>query len=55
MRRREQATLGPLVRAGIPFVTVTGGGYARDLADTVALHAQTVEVGLELLGRLAAT
>ncbi len=48
MERRERLTLGPLVRAGIPFVTVTGGGYARDLNDTIALHAQTARVAVEL-------
>jgi acetoin utilization deacetylase AcuC-like enzyme len=49
MRRREEETLGPLARAGIPFVTVTGGGYARRLDDTVALHAQTATVAIEVL------
>lgn len=51
MERRERATIAPLVRAGIPFVTVTGGGYARVFDDTVALHAQTVRVAIEELAR----
>lgn len=51
MEQRERATIAPLVRAGIRFVTVTGGGYARRLDDTVALHAQTVRVAIEELAR----
>lgn len=49
MKRREEHTLEPLVRAGVPFVTVTGGGYARKLEDTIALHAQTGLTALEVL------
>lgn len=49
MERRERITLEPLARAGIPFVTVTGGGYSRVLDDTIALHAQTARVAIETL------
>lgn len=47
MERRERATIEPLVRARIPFVTVTGGGYSRVLEDTIALHVQTARVAVE--------
>ncbi|MDK2972549.1 MAG: hypothetical protein PWP23_2304 [Candidatus Sumerlaeota bacterium] len=49
MARRERLTFAPLAAAGIPFVTVTGGGYARRLEDTVALHVQTVRIALDVL------
>jgi acetoin utilization deacetylase AcuC-like enzyme len=48
MEARERLVLGTCAHRSIPFVTVTGGGYARDLRDTVALHAQTVRVAIEL-------
>lgn len=51
MRRREEATLFPLAERAIPFVTVTGGGYSRDLRETVALHAQTAATAIEALRR----
>ena len=34
--------------AGVPLVTLMAGGYNRDPELTVAAHARTVEVGLEL-------
>lgn len=50
MAARDRLVLGECVRRRIPFVTVVAGGYARRLSDTVALHVQTVEEGLRLLG-----
>ncbi len=49
MKRREHITLKPLARSGIPFVTVTGGGYSRDLNDTIMLHAQTARAAVEAM------
>lgn len=51
MKERDRMVLARVRQAGIPFVTVTAGGYARELSDTVALHAQTVAVALEVLSR----
>lgn len=48
MRLREIETIRPLRENLIPFVTVTGGGYSRDLRETVGLHVQTAQVALEL-------
>ncbi len=39
-------------RAGVPVVSLMAGGYNRDPALTVAAHARTVEVGLDVWNRL---
>jgi len=31
-------------QASVPLVTVLAGGYARDVGDTVDIHAATIEV-----------
>ncbi len=49
MRERDRMVLEAVHRLGIPFVTVTAGGYSYDLRETVALHAQTVAVATEVL------
>ena len=48
MVRREQIVLGAAIAAHVPFVTITGGGYARDVTETVALHAETIMTAIEL-------
>lgn len=48
MEQREYAVLEPLRKNQIPFVTVTGGGYSRDLEETVGLHVQTIQVALNI-------
>jgi acetoin utilization deacetylase AcuC-like enzyme len=53
MRRRDEACLFACAEAGVPFATVTAGGYARDQADTVAMHANTARAALEA-GKLLA-
>jgi acetoin utilization deacetylase AcuC-like enzyme len=50
MRIRDRVVFEACLSRRIPFVTVVAGGYARNLADTVGLHVQTVEEGLRLLG-----
>ena len=52
MVERERLTLEPLAKAGIPFVTVTGGGYSREVAETVGLHAETVRMAIRVLSEL---
>jgi len=49
MAARDRLVLDACVARRIPFVTVTAGGYARRLQDTVDLHVQTVEQGLAAL------
>ncbi len=43
---RDRLVLGRLRQAGVPVAVVMGGGYARDIRDTVAIHAATVGVAL---------
>ncbi len=49
MMTRDRMVVGACVERSIPFVTVTGGGYARQLVDTVTLHANTVRACIDLL------
>lgn len=49
LRERDRMVAEAAMLRGIPFVTVVAGGYARRLEDTVALHAQTVEVTIRTL------
>jgi acetoin utilization deacetylase AcuC-like enzyme len=49
MELRDRMVLEACVAGSIPFVTVTGGGYARRLEDTVALHVNTILAGIDLL------
>lgn len=49
MIERERTVLEPLAKRGIPFVTVTGGGYSRELWQTVGLHVETVKMALQVL------
>ncbi len=51
MEERERLVLESLASRGIPFATMTAGGYARDPEDTVRLHAQTARVALEMYDR----
>lgn len=51
MEERERIVLEASARAGVPFVTLTGGGYARDPDDTVRLHCTTAAVALEVHAR----
>jgi acetoin utilization deacetylase AcuC-like enzyme len=54
MRARDALCLGRCAEAGAPFVVVTAGGYARQLSDTIALHAITAEEALKASQTLAA-
>lgn len=47
MRRRDEMCLMAAAEAGVPFLTTTAGGYARDVRDTVTMHANTAEVAIE--------
>lgn len=42
LRRRDRFVFSACRRRGLPVVVVLGGGYARDLADVVTIHAGTV-------------
>lgn len=44
---RDRRVIEGCAAAGIPVVVTLGGGYARDVADTVRIHATTCGVALE--------
>ncbi len=48
LRQRDRTVFEATWRRGIPVAMVLGGGYAKDLADLVTIHANTVR---ELLTR----
>jgi acetoin utilization deacetylase AcuC-like enzyme len=50
LARRDRAVLTACRRLSLPVAVVLGGGYARDLADVVSIHATTVSLLLETHG-----
>lgn len=50
LRRRDELVLGAAAERGIPFLVVLAGGYARNVADTVAIHIGTAETAARFLG-----
>jgi acetoin utilization deacetylase AcuC-like enzyme len=50
LRQRDTAVLTACRQAGVPTVVTLAGGYARNPADTVAIHAATVELALRAHG-----
>jgi len=50
LAERDRQVLERAKRANLPLVIVMGGGYNRDPQMTVAAHAQTYRLALELLG-----
>lgn len=47
LARRDALVFEACHRRGIPVAVVMAGGYARDVADTVAIHAETVRSAAE--------
>lgn len=47
MARRDELVAKACARHSIPMMTVVAGGYARNLADIIDLHVQTVEAVIE--------
>ena len=45
LRRRDRLVIDAVRAVGIPLVTLTAGGYARSLDDTVAIHVATIARG----------
>jgi acetoin utilization deacetylase AcuC-like enzyme len=43
LRARDRLVIETVRSADIPLVIVMAGGYARRVADTVAIHAATIE------------
>jgi acetoin utilization deacetylase AcuC-like enzyme len=48
LERRDRLVLEGCERRGMPVVVTLGGGYARELNDTVAIHSQTCRIALAL-------
>ncbi|MCI0699330.1 histone deacetylase [candidate division KSB1 bacterium] len=46
LRRRDEFVILSCRERGIPVVTTMGGGYAKDISDTVEAHCNTVRVAL---------
>jgi acetoin utilization deacetylase AcuC-like enzyme len=46
LRERDAFVFGELSRQGLPHVTVMGGGYGKDMADSVDIYEATVEAAL---------
>ncbi|HEY4999122.1 MAG TPA: histone deacetylase, partial [Usitatibacter sp.] len=42
LARRDELVLGTLHARGIPVALAMAGGYARDIDDSVAIHAETI-------------
>ena len=43
LRQRDRRVIDAVRAAGVPLVITLAGGYARRVADTVAIHAATIE------------
>jgi acetoin utilization deacetylase AcuC-like enzyme len=48
---RDELILGECARLGVPVVVVMGGGYGRDIEDTVAIHLNSVLTAASLAVR----
>jgi acetoin utilization deacetylase AcuC-like enzyme len=46
LRQRDEFVIATCRASGVPVVTVMGGGYAKNIHDTVEAHANTVRVAL---------
>jgi acetoin utilization deacetylase AcuC-like enzyme len=53
LRRRDEAVYRSCRARGIPVAGTFGGGYAVDVADTIAIHLETVRAARRVLGGAA--
>jgi acetoin utilization deacetylase AcuC-like enzyme len=51
LARRDRLVIGRALSQSVPVAIVLAGGYAYNVADTVAIHHNTARVARELLGR----
>jgi acetoin utilization deacetylase AcuC-like enzyme len=49
LEERDRIVLGAARRRGLPFFVTLAGGYATDVADTVAIHLNSLRVAAEAL------
>ena len=47
LSRRDELVFQACQQAGVPVAIVMAGGYARDVADTVAIHFETIRLAAE--------
>lgn len=51
LRKRDALVFNLAKQSKIPTVVVFGGGYARDIDDTVTIHYNTVKTACDLLNK----
>jgi acetoin utilization deacetylase AcuC-like enzyme len=49
LRRRDEFVIGACHERGLPVVTTMGGGYAKEISNTVEAHCNTVRVALNVM------
>jgi len=49
LKKRDEFVIGACRAAGVPVATTMGGGYAKELRDTVEAHCNTVRVALSFI------
>ena len=47
LKLRDEFVIGNCREKNIPVVTTIGGGYGKDISDTVEAHCNTVRVALQ--------
>lgn len=53
LRQRDETAIGACRKRGIPVATTMGGGYAKEINDTVEAHCNTVRTALRFAGHAA--
>ncbi len=53
LRRRDESVLDRCLQRKVPVAIAMAGGYARNIDDTVAIHASTLLTAVQRLGALA--
>jgi acetoin utilization deacetylase AcuC-like enzyme len=53
LRRRDEAVFRACLERDVPAAATFGGGYAVDVADTIAIHLETVRTAWRILGGAA--
>jgi len=53
LRRRDEAVYRACLERNVPAAATFGGGYAIDVADTIAIHLETVRAAWRVLGGAA--
>ena len=53
LRRRDESVYRACRQRGVPVAATFGGGYAIDVADTIAIHLETVRAARRVLGGAA--